>query len=237
MTKEDSQTPTCAAPPLRDLVFHYDPVSPYAYLAFERLPEALMGHSVQVRYKPVLLAALLKAHGQRGPVEIAPKRDWTYRHVAWLGHHHGVPLELPAVHPFNPLPLLRLGLACARDEAPGETSRYVTERLFHHVWRGGGLDAADPQRLGALEDALRQHMAQRERPWLAPDGDAVKQRLRASTDEALALGLFGVPAMVVEGCVFWGHDALPMLRAYLDGDPWFDGGGRGDGAPRHPRPA
>lgn len=209
------------APPLRDIAFFYDPISPYAYLAFERLPEALVGHSVLVRYKPVLFAALLKAHGQLGPAEIPGKRDWTYRQVSWLGHHHGVPLEMPANHPFNPLPLLRLGLACASAEAPGETSRFVAEQLFHHVWHGG-LDASDPQRLAALQALLQAHMAERARPWPAPDSDEVKQRLRSNTDEALALGLFGVPAMVVEGRVFWGQDALPMLRAYLDGDAWFD---------------
>lgn len=207
---------------LRDITFFYDPISPYACLAFERLPEVLMGHSVLVRYRPVLFAALLKAHGQLGPAEIPAKRDWTYRQVSWLGHHHGVPLELPAAHPFNPLPLLRLGLACANEDAPGETSRYVTEQLFRHVWRGG-LDAADPQRLATLQTLLQDHMAQRGKPWHAPDGDVVKQRLRTNTDEALALGLFGVPAMVVDGRVFWGQDALPMLRAYLDGDPWFEG--------------
>lgn len=207
--------------PLRDISFYYDPISPYAYLAFERLPEVLMGHSVLVRYKPVLFAALLKAHGQLGPAEIPAKRDWTYRQVTWLGHHHGVPLELPSVHPFNPLPLLRLGLACANDEAPGETSRYVAEQLFHHVWHGG-LDASDPQRLATLQAQLQDHMAQRQKPWRAPDSDVVKQRLRASTDEALAMGLFGVPSMVVDGRVFWGQDALPILRSYLDGNTWFD---------------
>ncbi|MGE0099105.1 MAG: 2-hydroxychromene-2-carboxylate isomerase [Hydrogenophaga sp.] len=205
---------------MRDIRFFYDPISPYAYLAFERLPETLMGLSVLVHYKPVLFAALLKAHGQLGPAEIPAKRDWTYRQVAWLGHHHGVPLALPATHPFNPLPLLRLGMACASDEAPGETSRYVTEQLFHHVWRSG-LDASDPPRLAALQALLQDHMTRRERPWLAPESDTVKQRLRANTDEALALGLFGVPALVVDGRVFWGQDALPMMRAYLDGDAWF----------------
>ena len=209
------------ASPLRDIAFFYDPISPYAHLAFERLPEALMGHSVLLRYKPVLFAALLKAHGQLGPAEIPAKRDWTYRQVSWLGHHHGVRLELPEAHPFNPLPLLRLGLSCASVEAPGETSRYVAEQLFHHVWHGG-LDASDPQRLATLQTLLQAHVAQRERPWHAPDSDVVKQRLRANTDEALALGLFGVPAMVVDGRVFWGQDALPMLSAYLDGDAWFD---------------
>ncbi len=206
---------------LREITFHYDPISPYAFLAFERLPQALMGHSVAVRYKPVLFAALLKAHGQLGPAEIPTKRNWTYRQVSWLAHHHGVQLDLPAAHPFNPLPLLRLGLACATDDAPGETNRYVTEQLFHHVWHGG-LDATDPARLAELQGRLQNHMAQRDKPWNTPDSDVVKQRLRANSDEAIELGLFGVPAMVVEGRVFWGFDALPMLRAYLDGDAWFD---------------
>jgi len=213
-------------PALHDIGFYYDPISPYAYLAFERLPAALMGHSVRVRYKPVLFAALLKAHGQLGPAEIPTKRDWTYRQVSWLAHQHGVPLDLPAAHPFNPLALLRLGLATATEHAPGETSRYVTEQLFHHVWRGGH-SATDPTRLAALQTHLQDHMAERQQPWPDahwPDSDTVKQRLRANTDEALALGLFGVPALVVNDHVFWGFDALPMLRAYLDGNAWFTSG-------------
>ena len=205
-----------------EVTFWYDPISPYAHLAFERLPEALMGLSVQVRYRPVLFAALLKAHGQLGPAEIPGKRDWTYRQVRWLAHHHGVRLDLPAAHPFNPLALLRLGLATAMDDAPGETSRYVTEQLFHHVWHGGA-DATDPQRLAALQTLLQDHMAQCQRPWLEPDSEVVKQRLRANTDAALAAGVFGVPTLACGDRLFWGQDALPMLRAFLEGDAWFDG--------------
>ena len=47
--------------------------------------------------------------------------------------------------------------------------------------------------------------------------------MKVNTDEAIAQGVFGVPAMVVDGKVFWGFDALPMLRACLLGDTWFDG--------------
>lgn len=205
-----------------EVTFWFDPISPYAHLAFERLPEALMGLSVQVHYRPVLFAALLKAHGQLGPAEIPGKRDWTYRQVRWLAHHHGVRLDLPAAHPFNPLALLRLGLATAMDDAPGETSRYVTEQLFHHVWHGGA-DATDPQRLAALQTLLQDHMAQCQRPWLEPDSELVKQRLRANTDAALAEGVFGVPTLACGDRLFWGQDALPMLRAFLEGDAWFDG--------------
>jgi 2-hydroxychromene-2-carboxylate isomerase len=203
---------------LHDITFYYDPISPYAYLAFERLPQVLMGLSTWVHYKPVLFAALLKAHGQLGPAEIPGKRDWTYRQVLWLAQQQGVPLDLPSAHPFNPLALLRLGLSTSADAAPGETNRFVTEQLFHHVWRGG-LDASSPERLASLQAVLQDHMAGRKRVW--PEAEAAKQRLRANTDEALALGLFGVPSLVVDGRVFWGQDGLPMLRAYLDGDAWF----------------
>lgn len=208
---------------MKDIQFFYDPISPFAHLAFAALPQALMGHSVAVHYRPVLFAALLKANGQLGPAEIPAKRDWTYRQVQWLAHTHGIRLDLPAAHPFNPLPLLRLGLATAVEDAPGETSRYVAERLFEHVWHGGA-DAGDPARIAALQAHLQDHMAQRGRPWVAPESDTVKQRLRANTDEALALGLFGVPAMVVDDHVFWGFDALPMLKAWLAGDAWFESG-------------
>ena len=42
-------------------------------------------------------------------------------------------------------------------------------------------------------------------------------------EEASAAGVFGVPAFEVDGKVFWGLDGLPMLRAYLEGDAWFEG--------------
>jgi 2-hydroxychromene-2-carboxylate isomerase len=196
---------------VRNITFHLDFISPYAYLAFEQLPEVLMGFSYAVSYKPVLLGALLRHHGQLGPAEIPAKRDWTYRHVQWLGHEQQVELAMPSIHPFNPLPLLRLALAGAKA---GDPNRYVCETVFRHVWRGGA-DALDPARL----QALREQVA----PVLEPDSDEIKARLRQNTDEAIAQGVFGVPAFTVDDKLFWGFDALPMLRNYLRGDPWFEG--------------
>ena len=51
-----------------------------------------------------------------------------------------------------------------------------------------------------------------------------KALLRANTEAAAARGVFGVPAFEVDGKLFWGLDGLPMLRAYLAGDTWFDTG-------------
>lgn len=196
---------------MKQIDFYLDFISPYAYLAFEELPHALQGLSYSVRYKPVLFGAMLKQLGQLGPAEIPGKREWTYRQVLWLAHCKGVALQLPATHPFNPLSLLRLATAC---EAAGEPNRFVCETVFRHVWTGGA-EAADAQRTAALQQQLA--------PARDPNADSVKQQLKAHTDEALAAGVFGVPAMVVDGRVFWGQDSLPMLRAYLEGDAWFIG--------------
>ncbi len=198
---------------MKHITFYLDFISPYACLAFERLPQALMGLSYSVTYKPVLFAALLKHHGQLGPAEIPGKREWTYRQVLWLAHQHGIALDLPASHPFNPLALLRLSVAC---DARGTPNRYVCETLFRHVWRGGA-EAADPQRLAALTAQLA--------PPREVDGAEVKAQLQAHGEEAITQGVFGVPTLLVDGKLFWGLDALPMLRAFLLGEAWFNGPG------------
>ena len=210
----NSPAPASSLGDLRQIACYFDFISPYAYLAFESLPETLAGISYSTSYKPVLFGAMLKHHGQLGPAEINPKRDWTYRQVAWLAHSHGISLQMPASHPFNPLPLLRLAIACSPDAEPASPNRHVCETIFRHVWCGG-LEAGDPARLEALSGALS--------PRREVNGDDVKAQLKRNTDEAIALGVFGVPTFVVDGKVFWGFDALPMLRAYLQGDAWFEG--------------
>lgn len=194
-----------------------DPISPFAYLAFERLPQALEGGSYVVDYRPVLFAAMLQHHAHKGPAEIEPKRAWTFRHVHWLAQRHGIAMDTPVQHPFNPLPLLRLATACGPN-------RRVMEAIFRHVWQGGA-DAVDPQRLAALQADLA--------PARDPASPEVKAELKAATDDAIAQGVFGVPSFGLDGRVFWGLDALDMLAGAVRGDAWFDGPAWDrEGAPR-----
>jgi 2-hydroxychromene-2-carboxylate isomerase len=194
---------------MQQITFYLDFISPYAYLAFEELPATLQGLSYSVRYKPVFLGSLLQHNAVLGPAEVPPKRAWIYRHVQWLAQRQGVELAFPATHPFNPLGLLRLAVA---TQAQGLPNRYVCETLFKHVWTGGA-DASNAERLHHVTALLS--------PRRAVGDDSVKAQLKAHSEDAIAQGVFGVPSFEVEGKVFWGLDALPMLRAYLEGDPWF----------------
>ena len=218
---------------MHTLRFWFDPVSPFAWLAFQQLPLALSGISHRVVYTPVFLGPLLRAHGQLGPAEVPPKRAWTYRHVQWLAHQLAEPLEMPLRHPFNPVALLRLALAAAVPGAPDACNRDVAETVFRHVWTGGA-DATDPQRLAQLRDTLAAHQHARGRTLADPESDAIKAQLRTNTEAALAAGVFGVPSVQVGERVFWGLDSLPMLAACLRGDPWFEGPGWHDDAADRP---
>jgi 2-hydroxychromene-2-carboxylate isomerase len=100
-------------------------------------------------------------------------------------------------------------VACSHE---GEPNRYVCETLFKHVWQGGAA-ADDAARLQALTQQLA--------PQRSVDANEVKDQLKANTEEAIARGVFGVPTFCVDNKVFWGLDALPMMRAYLDNDAWF----------------
>jgi 2-hydroxychromene-2-carboxylate isomerase len=207
---------------MKQLRFWFDPVSPYAYLAFERLPQVLEGLSYCVEYRPVLFAALLKHWGQKGPAEMEPKRAWTFRQVEWLARRHGIALQTPRRHPFNPLGLLRLVLATA--PTGGAPNRRAVETLLRHVWCGDGADADDPARLVLLSQTLA--------PLRDPNGVEVKDELRAAGDAAIALGIFGVPTVELDGRLFWGLDSLEMVAQCLGGEPWFDAPWAAAGTPR-----
>jgi len=192
------------------ITFFLDFISPYAYLAFEEMPKQLMGISHRVVYQPIVFGAVLKHHGHMGPAEIPGKREWTYRQVLWQAKQMGIALDMPLAHPFNSLSLLRLAVACSEDGAP---NRYVCETIFRHVWQGGQA-AEDTNRLAQLSQAL------------APKRDmqdaSVKDQLKHNTEQAIAQGVFGVPTFAVDDKLFWGLDALPMLRQYIVKDPLFD---------------
>lgn len=180
--------------------WYFDFVSPFAYLQSEQLND--LAPRVTIRFKPVLFAGILDAHGQKGPAEIPAKRAFTYRFVLWQAKRLGITLKLPHEHPFNPLPLLRLAIACDCDGA-------AIHRIFRFVWRDGRLPDLPIEWAELTHDlGLRDADARIAEP-------EVKDTLRRYTDEAIALGVFGVPTLALRGELFWGVDATQMAADYV----------------------
>lgn len=183
---------------MRQVDWYFDVISPFSYLALQRLGELPEG--TVIRYRPVLFAGLLDHWGQKGPAEVVPKRVWTYRWCTWLAAEQGLPFRFPAAHPFNPLPYLRLCIAA------GNSVRAVNA-VFDALW----TTAADPDAaatLAGVADTLDVPLERLADP-------AVKQALREETAHAAARGVFGVPTLAVEEALFWGLDAIPFAAACL----------------------
>ena len=190
--------------PKQTVDWYFDFISPFAYLQWHLLQRETSTFTLQPI--PTLFAGLLAHWDNKGPVEIAPKRQWTYEHCLWIAHRHDIPMRLPAQHPFNPLPLLRLCIAKQNDHA-------VVDRLFRYVWQEGHLPS-DASAWQALLQELEITSAEIETT-------EVKNTLRRHGELAIASGVFGVPTAVVNERCFWGVDATDMLIAYLNQDVFF----------------
>lgn len=185
------------------LVWYFDLVSPFAYLALPAVEE--LARRRPMRMRPILLGAVLAHWGQLAPADIPPKRLHTYRLCQFLADRAGLALRFPPRHPFRSLDALRL--LAALDAAPA-----ATRAAFDFVW-AEGRDPGDPAERAVL--AARLGVADYEQAVAERDA---KARLRGWTESAIAAGVFGVPTLAMDGALFWGVDALPLARAALD-DP------------------
>jgi 2-hydroxychromene-2-carboxylate isomerase len=194
------------------LVFHLDFLSPYAYLAWTQIDRVARAHEREVECVPVLLSAMLDAHGTVGPAEVPTKRAYAYLDVHRKAALLGVPLRLPPRHPFPPLISLRAATSFV-DRA--ERVRAVGA-LFRATWeRGEAVD--EPAVVAAALDRAGLDGAAAVARAATPE---VKSSLMRVTSEAIARGVFGVPTIEVDGERFWGLDALASLEAFLGGrDP------------------
>jgi 2-hydroxychromene-2-carboxylate isomerase len=190
------------------VTMYFDPISPYAWLGAQALP-AIEAAGAHVIMQPVLFAAMLDAHGQKGPAEVEAKRRYMFRDVMRQAALLEVPFRGPPGHPFNSLQALRLCLSIS-DQAQ---RRRFAVALMSAAWEHGENISAQSVLL-RLADACGLDSAVLLDAAAQP---SIKQQLRADTEAAIARGVFGVPTFMVDGELFWGSDRVTSLLAYMQG--------------------
>jgi 2-hydroxychromene-2-carboxylate isomerase len=196
-------------PSATEAIWYFDVISPFSYLALAEVEH--LARSISITYRPILFAALLARWENLGPAEIPPKRLHTYRLCVFEAQRRGVAFRFPPHHPFNPLRPLRLLAAL-------EANAGAVRTVMDHIWRDG-LDLSTEANWEATCTALGLDPAAAAAIVEAPE---TKARLRANTEAAITTGLFGVPTLQIGGELFWGTDALPMARAYLENPDLFE---------------
>jgi 2-hydroxychromene-2-carboxylate isomerase len=177
-------------------LFYFGAMSPYSWFAAERIGELLP----EARWRGVLAGAVFKANG-RVSWGLTAERGAGIATCERRAAEHGLgPIRWPEPWPTSDLLIAR---AMAHAE-----SRGMLEPFALAAMRLSFLDGADlgtPE--AVLEAGARAGLAPAELEGAIAD-EQIKQRLRATTDEALANGVFGVPSIVFGEELYWGDDSL-----------------------------
>lgn len=181
--------------------FYYDLGSPYAYLAAERISTVFEDAGAeQPEWQPILLGGLF-ARFDRSSWALGPGREKGMREVVRRATAYGLPpIRWPEPWPGNYLTAMRTATFAK------EIGRTVSFSLA--AFRQGfaaGRDLSERENVFIAAASSELHPKSLE---IAIGRDAIKQRLRAATDEAGDRGVTGVPAVVVGDAVFWGDDRL-----------------------------
>ena len=189
--------------------FFFDFGSPTTYLAWTQLPQIAAETGAQIVWRPMLLGGVFKATGNASPVTVPTKGKWMLGDLGLWARRYAVPLKFNPHFPINTLTLMRIatGLQMRR---PADFQPYLAA-MFKAMWVAprnlgdAAVLAATIPEAGLDADALLA---------LAADPE-VKAALVATTDEAVAQGVFGAPSFFVGGKLYFGQDRLDFVRDAL----------------------
>jgi 2-hydroxychromene-2-carboxylate isomerase len=184
------------------LDFWFELASTYSYPAAMRITPLAHQAGVVVRWHPFLLGPLFKAQGWAdSPFSLFPaKGAYMWRDLERICAGLNLPFRRPELFAQNSVLAARVALVGLDDGWGEEFIRAVYRAEF-----ADGRQIGDAAVIGAILNALG-HEA--EQVLARAQSDDIRDRLRANTEEAQALGIFGAPSFLVAGELFWGNDRL-----------------------------
>ena len=198
--------------PEKTLELIFDFGSPNAYLTLKVLPELLERTGAGLIITPCLLGGIFKATGNKAPMiqyaEAPAKLAYENLEMRRFIERHGLTkFRLNPHFPVNTLTIMR-GAIVAENE--GNLDDYV-DAVNRAMWEEG-LKMDDPEAIAAFLSANGF-----DGPALLArtQEDAIKAKLAANTEAAVARGVFGIPTFFVGDEIFFGKDRLDQVEEAL----------------------
>jgi len=193
----------------KSVEFFFDIGSPATYLAYTQLPTLCTDTHSELIYRPMLLGGVFKATGNASPITVPAKGVHMAKDLDRFAKRYGVAFTLNPNFPINTLSLMR-AVTGMQLRHPERFEAFI-DCLFRALW----VDArnlSDPTTVAAVLD----ESGFDPRYVLALTADEpIKEALKATTEEAIARGVFGAPSMFVGDELFFGQDRLDFVREAL----------------------
>jgi 2-hydroxychromene-2-carboxylate isomerase len=194
----------------RTLEFYFDYGSPYSYLADTQVETIARRTGATLVRKPMLLGGVFKATGNSSPAALEQKSRWSSFDMPMWAKHYGVPFQRNPFFPVNTLALMR-GAAAAQIDG-------LFERYHPAIFKAMWVDGRNLNDINEVAAVLTVAGLDAAKFGSRIQDQDVKDRLKATTDEAVARGIFGAPTSFVGDMMFFGNDRLPFVEMALKGE-------------------
>ena len=198
----------------RPLEFYFDFSSPYGYFAAARIDDLAARHGRAVIWRPILLGAVFKTTGQQPLTTIPLKGAYAERDLYRSARLYGVPFRLPSKFPIAATGACR-AFYFLSDQDPALARRLALE--LYRAYFADDRDITNPDVIVEIGTGLG---ADKDGLTTALNDPALKDRLRAEVDAAIARGVFGSPYVIVDDEAFWGADRLDHVDRWLATGGW-----------------
>lgn len=190
--------------------FYFDFSSPYGYLLSERIDELAARHDRKVHWHPILLGIIFKATGSapltlQNPAKAAYSLADFERSARFMG--------IPYRHPSQ-FPLATQAAARSYYWLHGQDCA-LARRFAHAVFRALYVDDRDISSPDTVLDIAAGLGVDRAQLAAALQSPELKARLKDEVDQAMQVGVFGSPYVIIDGEGFFGADRLPQIEKWL----------------------
>ena len=197
----------------RMIEFFFDCSSPWTYLAFHNIQPLAAEFGAEIAWRPILVGGIFNTinpsvyEGRAHPVPA--KARYSGKDLQDWARVAGLKIKMPpSVFPVNSVKAMRICLVLAPQAKLVPFARAV----FEAYWG----DDADISQDGVLTGICGRLGLDAAALLAAQAEPAVKDQLRANTDEVMRRGGFGSPTIFVGGAdMYFGNDRLPLVRAAL----------------------
>jgi len=198
---------------MNPIEFHFDFVSPNAYVAHKLLPEIEGRTGRKFTYVPVLLGGIFKLTNNASPFvafeETRNKLDYIRLDFRRFLEKYGLRDFVP--NPGFPMNTVKIMRGAIVAEKAGWFAAYA-DAMFHHMWESP-KQMDDP---AIIREALDFSGLDADAILTGIEAQEIKDQLIANTEASVAKGTFGAPTFYVGDEIFFGKDRLLDVEAEIE---------------------
>ena len=190
---------------IKPLDFYFDFVSPYSFLAHQKVRKLEKNENIKIKYKPILLGGLHNLHGITAPAFIPSKAKFMIRDCKLVAEKNKINFKFNSYFPIKTLNLMRGAMIAEEDDF----QIFYIDKIFDAIWKDG-LNMNDQN---IIDKIIKNLEINPKTFFLRSSSQNIKNNLKQKTDDAYQKGIFGAPTFVVNNKIFWGQDRLEFALA------------------------